>query len=62
MDNYGDLVDLVAGGVWLRNRWRSDSPRAGHSCDRIDIQSGLGPTNGLTLAGKTRGGNRARTP
>ena len=47
MDNYRDLIDLVAVGVWLpRRRW-PDSHRAGHRCDRLDSQLGLRPTVGL---------------
>ena len=52
MDNSGDLIGLVAGGVWLRGRqWHSpDSSLAGRSCDRFDIQPGHRPTHDLKHA------------
>ena len=39
MDNYGDLVGLVAGRVWLWGwgRHSPDSSLAGRSSDRVDI-------------------------
>ena len=57
MDNFGDLINLVAGGVWPRG-WRRHSPdssRAGGSSDRFDIQLGLWATHDLkyALTGKT---------
>ena len=50
MDNYCDLIDLVAVGVWLPRRWWPDSYRACRSCDRLDNQLGLWPTLGLKPA------------
>ena len=49
MDNFGDLVGLVAGWVWLRDWWwyAADSSLAGRGSDRPDLQPGLWPSHGL---------------
>ena len=47
MDNFGGLIGLVAGGVWLWRRRRPDSSLAGHSSDRFSSQPGLRPTHDL---------------
>ena len=51
MDNFSDLIGLVAGGVWFRGRRRHspDSSLAGRSCDRFDIQPGHWPTHDLSM-------------
>ena len=58
MDNFGGLIGLVAGGVWLWRRRRPDSSLAGCGSDRFDTQLSLRPTHGLKrVAGRkdTRG-------
>ena len=47
MDNFGDLIGLVAGGVWRWRRRRPDSSLAGPSSDRFGSQPGLRPTHSL---------------
>ena len=52
MDNFGDLIDFVAGRVCFRGRRRysPDSSFAGSRGDRLGIQSGLRPTLSLVRA------------
>ena len=50
MDNFGDLVGLVAGGLWLRGRRRPNSSLAGRSTDRFSNQFDFWSTDGLKRA------------